>query len=169
MLYMNLWAHEHPFIRDVEYVNNRDKCPLCDNMSVDLIGKRYSLANKFSLRIMNRVHTHPGHVNLVPDQEMAKIHNDSVKQFIGLAATCQSLIKHKHDDGDEAPRFPHRNPSGMPARHVRGTSRVTSFHESHGARFAAVVVVVHGTRFSRQWGRSFVRIFPVRVDQSQLL
>ncbi|MEQ2182949.1 hypothetical protein GOODEAATRI_027477 [Goodea atripinnis] len=93
-------------------VKGRNHVGFMQNMSVDLMGKWYSLANKFSLRIMNCVQTHPGHVIFVPDHEMAEIHND-VKQFIGLAAMCQSLIKHKHANGDKAPRFPHRNPSGM--------------------------------------------------------
>lgn len=56
------------------------------NMSVDLIGKSYSLANAASLRIMNRVRTHMGRPLFVPDQDVAKVHNDAIKQFISLAS-----------------------------------------------------------------------------------
>lgn len=155
MLYMNLRAQEHPFVRDVQYVNERDKCALCGldkntldsikvlkpeevkaylasyqhdfteeqvnmhlghtvkdqdligvirNMSVDLISKSYSLAHKSSLYIMNSVRTHLGRTIFVPDQEMAKIHSDSIKQFIGLAATYQALLKHKRGDCEKAPQ-----------------------------------------------------------------
>lgn len=73
------------------------------NMSVDLISKSYSLANAASLRIMNRITTHMGRPLFVPDQDVAKVHNDAVKQFIGLASTCQALMKYKHNDNDRAP------------------------------------------------------------------
>lgn len=65
------------------------------NMSVDLIGRSYSLANQASMRVMSRVKTHKGKTFLVADQDMAKVHNDNVKQFIALATTCQSLLKQK--------------------------------------------------------------------------
>ncbi|KAJ7984168.1 hypothetical protein DPEC_G00364520 [Dallia pectoralis] len=68
------------------------------NMSVDLIGKSYSLANAASLCVMNRISTHMGRPLFVPDQDAAKVHNDAVKQFIGLASTCQMLMKYKHSD-----------------------------------------------------------------------
>ncbi|MEQ2211021.1 hypothetical protein XENOCAPTIV_024311 [Xenoophorus captivus] len=121
MLYMNLRAHKHPFVLVVQYLNmhlvhsikGRDLIGVMQNLSVDLMGKSYLLANEASLCIMNHVQTHLGRVIFVPDQEMAKIHNDSVKQFIGLAATYQSLMKHKHEDDDKAP--------------PRGTSPITLF------------------------------------------
>lgn len=68
------------------------------NMSVDLISGSYALASQASHRVMNRVQTHMGRVFLVPDQAVAKVHNDAVKQFIGLAATCQSLMKYKGNE-----------------------------------------------------------------------
>lgn len=68
------------------------------NMSVDLISKSYSLANAASLRVMNRIRTHMGRLLFVPDQDVAKVHNDAVKQFIGLASTCQALMKCKQSD-----------------------------------------------------------------------
>lgn len=68
------------------------------NMSFDLISKSYSLASSASLRIMNRVATHMGRPLFVPDHDVAKVHNDAVKQFIGLASTCQALMKHKNAD-----------------------------------------------------------------------
>lgn len=156
MLYMNLNAHEHPSIVDVQYENEGTSCPLCEldgntldsikvlkphevkayldsynhrfteeqvnihlahtmrdkdenvigvihNMSVDLISKSYSLANHASLRIMNRIRTHMGRSLFVPDQDVAKVHNDAVKQFIGLASTCQALMKYKHNDNERVP------------------------------------------------------------------
>lgn len=66
------------------------------NMSVDLISKSYSLANLASLRVMNRVTTHMGRPLFVPDLDMAKVHSDAVKQFMGLASTCQALMKYNH-------------------------------------------------------------------------
>lgn len=66
------------------------------NMSVDLISKSYSLANAASLRVMHRITTHMGRALFVPDLDAAKVHNDAVKQFMGLAATCQALMKHNH-------------------------------------------------------------------------
>ena len=71
------------------------------NMSVDLISKSYLLANAASLRIMNRIRTaSEPHQNthgypFVPDQDVAKVHNDAVKPFISLASTCQVLMKYK--------------------------------------------------------------------------
>ena len=151
MLYMNLNAHEHPSIVDVQYEDESTGCPLCkldrntldstkalkphevkaylesydhrfteeqvnvhlahsvrdenvigviQNMSVDLISKSYSLANKASLRIMNRLTTHMGRPLFVPDQDVAKVHSDAVKQFIGLASTCQTLMKYKHNENE---------------------------------------------------------------------
>jgi hypothetical protein len=73
------------------------------NMSVDLISKSYSLANAASLHIMNRITTHMGRPLFVPDHDVAKVHNDAVKQFIGLASTCQALMKYKHNDNDRVP------------------------------------------------------------------
>ena len=73
------------------------------NMSVDLICKSYSLANATSLCVMNRVKTHMGRQLLVPDHDVAKVHNDAVKRFIGLAATCQALMKYKHNDSERLP------------------------------------------------------------------
>lgn len=73
------------------------------NMSVDLISKSYLLANAASLRIMNRITTHMGRPLFVPDHDVAKVHNDAVKQFIGLASTCQALMKYKHTDNDRVP------------------------------------------------------------------
>lgn len=71
------------------------------NMTIDLISKSYTLANKASLRIMNRVTTHMGRPILIADQDIAKVHNDAVKQFIGLTSTCQALMKHKTSEGAE--------------------------------------------------------------------
>lgn len=65
------------------------------NMAVDLIGRVYALASTSSARIMNRVTTDVGRVLFVADHDHARVHNDAVKQFIGLAATCQTLLKHK--------------------------------------------------------------------------
>lgn len=65
------------------------------NMSMDMIARSYTLANRTSLHIMNQVTTHLGKKILLPDQDWAKIHNDAVKQFIGLTAACRSLLKHK--------------------------------------------------------------------------
>lgn len=65
------------------------------NMSIDMIARSYTLANRTSLHIMNQVTTHLGKKILLPDQDWAKIHNDAVKQFIGLTAACRSLLKHK--------------------------------------------------------------------------
>nr|BBA49206.1 hypothetical protein [Oryzias latipes] len=71
------------------------------SMTLDLISGSYSLASQASVRVMNRVRTHMGRLFLVPDQAVAKVHNDAVKQFIGLAATCQSLMKRKQTDADK--------------------------------------------------------------------
>lgn len=68
------------------------------NMSIDMISRSYTLANRTSLHIMNQVTTHMGQKILLPDQDWAKIHNDAVKQFIGLTAACRSLLKHKSAD-----------------------------------------------------------------------
>ena len=76
------------------------------NMAVDLIGKSYSLANNASLRIMNRIKIHMGRPLFVSDQDLAKVHNDAVKQFIALASTCQTLMKYKRDDSNEGPSNP---------------------------------------------------------------
>lgn len=65
------------------------------NMSIDTIARSYTLANRTSLYIMNQVTTHLGKKILLPDQDLAKIHNDAVKQFIGLTAACRSLLKHR--------------------------------------------------------------------------
>lgn len=65
------------------------------NMSIDMIARSYTLANRASLHIMNQVTTHLGKKILLPDQDLAKIHNDAVKQFIGLTAACRSLLKHR--------------------------------------------------------------------------
>lgn len=73
------------------------------NMSVDLIGRSYSLANQASMHVMSRVKTHKGKTFLVADHEMAKVHNDSVKQFIALAARCESLLKRKAPAEEEGP------------------------------------------------------------------
>lgn len=71
------------------------------NMSIDLIARSYTLANRTSLHIMNRVTTHMGKAILVPDQDVAKIHNDAVKQFIGLTAMCRTLLKHRPVDSND--------------------------------------------------------------------
>lgn len=71
---------------------------LLQNMAVDLIARVYALASTSSARIMNRVTTDMGRVLFVPDHDHARVHNDAVKQFIGLAATCQTLLKHKSTD-----------------------------------------------------------------------
>lgn len=84
-------------------VRDENVIGVIQNMSVHLIGKSYSLANNTSLRIMNRVRTHMGQTLFVPDHDVAKVHNDAVKQFIGLASTCQALMKYKHSDNDKAP------------------------------------------------------------------
>lgn len=65
------------------------------NMSMDMIARSYTLANCTSLHIMNQVTTHLGKKILLPDQDWARVHNDAVKQFIGLTAACRSLLKHK--------------------------------------------------------------------------
>lgn len=81
-------------------VRDENVIGVIQNMSVDLISKSYSLANKASLCIMNRLRTHLGRALFVPDQDVAKVHSDAVKQFIGLASTCQTLMKYKHNDND---------------------------------------------------------------------
>ena len=75
------------------------------NMSVDLMGSSYSLANQASMHVMSRVKTHRGKTFLVADHGMAKVYNDSVKQFVALASTCQSLLKHKAPAEEEGPLF----------------------------------------------------------------
>lgn len=49
---------------------------------------------------MNRFRTHMGRPFFVPDQDVAKVHNDAVKQFIGLMATCQTLMKYKYNENE---------------------------------------------------------------------
>ncbi|KAK7878275.1 hypothetical protein WMY93_031094 [Mugilogobius chulae] len=61
------------------------------NMALDLITKSYSIANQASLQVMNSVTTHMGKTYLLMDRHAAKVHNDAVKQFLGLASTCQTL------------------------------------------------------------------------------
>lgn len=68
------------------------------NMAIDLIGQVYELASTSSSRIMNRVTTDMGRVMFVTDHDHARVHNDAVKQFISLANTCQTLLKHKAVD-----------------------------------------------------------------------
>lgn len=70
------------------------------NMTLDLISKSYSLANSSSLRIMSRLKTHMGRAFFLVDQDVAKVHGDAVKQFIGLASTCQALMKFKPCDSE---------------------------------------------------------------------
>ena len=84
-------------------VRDENVIGVIQNMTVDLIGKSYSLANSASLRIMNRIRRHSGTSFFVPDLDVAKVHNDAVKQFISLASTCQTLMKSKHCDNDRAP------------------------------------------------------------------
>lgn len=72
------------------------------NMAVDLIGRVYAVASASSARIMNRVTTDKGRVLFITDHDHARVHNDAVKQFIGLAAACQTLLKHKAT-ADEKP------------------------------------------------------------------
>ena len=84
-------------------VRDENVIGVIQNMSVDLISKSYSLASAASLRVMNRVRTHMGRPFFVPDQDVAKVHTDAVKQFIGLASTCQALMKYKHSDSDKGP------------------------------------------------------------------
>lgn len=76
------------------------------NMSIDLIGRSYVLANRASLHIMNRVTTHIGQTYMVPDQDVAKIHNDAIKQFIGLTSTCQTLLKHRLAESNDRALHP---------------------------------------------------------------
>lgn len=71
------------------------------NMSVDLMSKSYSLASNASLRVMNSIRTHMGRTFFVADPDVAKVHNDAVKQFVSLAATCQALMKNKSGDSDK--------------------------------------------------------------------
>lgn len=148
MLYMNLSAHEHPSIVEVQ-CDKDTGCLLCEldkntldsikvlkphevkgyldsynhkfteeqvnihlahtvkdenaieviqNMSVDLLSRSYSLANDASLCILHRIRTHMGRPFLIPDQDVAKVHNDAVKQFIGLASTWQTLMKYKQNN-----------------------------------------------------------------------
>lgn len=69
-------------------------------MAMGLLVGSYSLASSASLHVMNRVHTHMGKVHFVPDQDMAKVHNDAVKQFIGLTGICQSLAKCRQEENE---------------------------------------------------------------------
>lgn len=84
-------------------VGEENLAGVLQNMSVDLIAGSYSLASAASLRVMNRVQTHMGRVFFAADQDMAKVHNDAVKQFMGLAATCQSLMKQRQGKGEKGP------------------------------------------------------------------
>lgn len=73
---------------------------ILQNMSIDLIACSYTLANRTSLHIMNCLTTHMGKELRVTDQDVAKIHNDAVKQFIGLTAMCHTLLKHRPVDSN---------------------------------------------------------------------
>ena len=104
-----LESYDHRFTEDqvnvhlAHTVRDENVIGVIQNMSVDLIGKSYSLANAASLRIMNRIVTHMGRPLFVTDQDMAKVHNDAVKQFVALAATYQALMKYKHSDTERVP------------------------------------------------------------------
>jgi len=98
--YNHGFTEEQVNIHLAHAVRDDDVIGVIQNMSVDLISKSYSLANVSSLRIMNRIRTHMGRPFLVPDQDVAKVHNDAVKQFIALASTCQALMKYKHSDNE---------------------------------------------------------------------
>lgn len=104
-----LESYDHRFTEDqvnihlAHTMRDENVIGVIQNMSVDLISKSYSLANAASLRIMNRIITHMGRPLFVADQDLAKVHNDAVKQFIALAATCQTLMKYKHNDTERVP------------------------------------------------------------------
>ena len=101
--YNHTFTEEQVNMHLAHTVRDENVIGVIQNMSVDLMSKSYSLANAASLRIMNRIRTHMGRVFLVPDQDVAKVHNDAVKQFIGLASTCQALMKYKYTDNERSP------------------------------------------------------------------
>lgn len=78
--------------------NEDDVVGVLQNMAIDLISQAYALASTSSSRVMNRVTTDMGRVMFVTDHDHARVHNDAVKQFVSLAATCQTLLKHKTGD-----------------------------------------------------------------------
>lgn len=106
--YNHKFTEEQVNVHLAHTVKDENVIEVIQNMSVDLLSRSYSLANDASLCILHRIRTHMGRPFLVPDQDVAKVHNDAVKQFIGLASTWQTLLKYKHSNEKE--RGPVTNP-----------------------------------------------------------
>ena len=63
------------------------------NMSADLLGKTYSVADAASRQLMYCVHTEVGRTCLAPDKEMHKIYTSVIKNFNAQVNTYLSLCK----------------------------------------------------------------------------